>query len=56
MFYKKPEDYSQHVSGKWELFIELMQEARESRQKVVVFSQYLNKAEEHPDVRDVDSI
>lgn len=42
VYYKKPEDYTQHVSGKWELFIELLQEARESRQKVVVFSQYLH--------------
>lgn len=29
------------TSGKWDLFIELLSEARESGQKVVVFSQYL---------------
>ncbi len=30
-----------HESGKWDLFVELLEEARESRQKVVVFSQFL---------------
>ncbi|MFY7843300.1 MAG: DEAD/DEAH box helicase [Rhabdochlamydiaceae bacterium] len=33
--------YEDHISGKWELFVELLKEARESKQKVVVFSQYL---------------
>lgn len=33
--------YTQHTSGKWELFVELLNEARESEQKVVVFSQFL---------------
>src|SRR3990167_4856083 len=33
--------YETHASGKWDLFIELLQEARESHQKVVVFTQYL---------------
>lgn len=37
-----PQKYSNSTSGKWELFIELLQEARDSGQKVVVFSQYLN--------------
>lgn len=41
-FLKKPEDYKNFTSGKWELFIELLNEARESQQKVVIFSQYLN--------------
>lgn len=35
------QDYFQYESGKWDLFVELIAEARESGQKVVVFSQYL---------------
>ena len=35
-------NYTQHSSGKWDLFVELINEARDSGQKVVVFSQYLN--------------
>ncbi len=34
--------YQQHQSGKWDLFVELLYEARDSGQKVVVFSQYLD--------------
>lgn len=34
-------NYKLHRSGKWELFVELIKEAKESGQKVVVFSQYL---------------
>ncbi len=34
-------NYQKHHSGKWELFVELLSEARNSGQKVVVFSQYL---------------
>lgn len=34
--------YQTHQSGKWDLFIELLNEARNSGQKVVVFSQYLD--------------
>lgn len=34
-------DFHKYRSGKWDLFTELLQEARESNQKVVVFSQYL---------------
>ncbi|MCI0381467.1 MAG: DEAD/DEAH box helicase [Chlamydiae bacterium] len=34
--------YEKHQSGKWDLFVELLSEARESGQKVVVFSQYLD--------------
>jgi superfamily II DNA or RNA helicase len=38
---KQIEDYHHHASGKWDLFVELLQEARESNLKLVVFSQYL---------------
>lgn len=41
VYYKSPQDYRKHTSGKWTLFVELLREARESQQKVVVFSQYL---------------
>ncbi len=41
VYLKSPDDYQQYSSGKWELFLELLREARESQQKVVVFSQYL---------------
>ncbi|HSX27067.1 MAG TPA: DEAD/DEAH box helicase, partial [Chlamydiales bacterium] len=34
-------NYTSHHSGKWDLFVELLYEARDSGQKVVVFSQYL---------------
>ncbi|MES2274079.1 MAG: DEAD/DEAH box helicase [Chlamydiota bacterium] len=34
-------NYRAHASGKWDLFVELLYEARDSGQKVVVFSQYL---------------
>lgn len=33
--------YHQHQCGKWDLFIELLSEIRDSGQKVVIFSQYL---------------
>ncbi|HSW73127.1 MAG TPA: DEAD/DEAH box helicase [Chlamydiales bacterium] len=35
------EHYNKHTSGKWELFMELLNEALESDQKVVIFSQFL---------------
>ncbi len=35
-------DYHKHSSGKWDLFVELLDEVRDSGQKLVVFSQYLN--------------
>ncbi len=35
-------NFQKRASGKWDLFVELLQEARESGQKVVVFSQYLD--------------
>lgn len=41
VYLKQIDDYQSYPSGKWELFLELLQEARESQQKVVVFSQYL---------------
>jgi len=34
--------YYEHESGKWDLFVELLYEARDSGQKVVIFSQYLD--------------
>ena len=40
-FLKDPENYKNYQSGKWDLFVELLNEAQESGQKVVVFSQYL---------------
>ena len=40
-YFKTPLDYENYSSGKWELFVELLSEARESGQKVVIFSQYL---------------
>ncbi len=39
---KKFDEFQKMKSGKWDLFVELLQEARESGQKVVVFSQYLD--------------
>jgi superfamily II DNA or RNA helicase len=41
LYHKAPEAFRRHQSGKWDLFVELLAEARESGQKVVVFSQYL---------------
>lgn len=35
------DNYLHYESGKWNLFVELLEEARESGQKVVVFTQYL---------------
>ncbi len=40
-YYKTPQEYEKYPSGKWDLFVELLEEARQSGQKVVVFSQYL---------------
>ena len=39
---KQVDDYEQHSSGKFELFKELLEEARQSGQKVVVFTQYID--------------
>ncbi|MFN0065843.1 MAG: DEAD/DEAH box helicase, partial [Chlamydiales bacterium] len=38
---KDPTEYKQYSCGKWDLFVELLEEAYLSQQKVVVFSQYL---------------
>ncbi len=38
-------NYQKYQSGKFELFKELLEEARQSKQKVVVFSQYLGMLE-----------
>lgn len=38
---KDPKNYKKYASGKWDLFVELLSEAIESEQKIVVFSQYL---------------
>ncbi|MBP9841551.1 MAG: DEAD/DEAH box helicase [Simkaniaceae bacterium] len=35
------QSYHKHNSGKWELFVELFHEVRDSGQKMVIFSQYL---------------
>jgi superfamily II DNA or RNA helicase len=40
-YLKRPEEFRDFTSGKWDLFVELLSEARESQQKVVIFSQYL---------------
>ncbi|MBS0654253.1 MAG: DEAD/DEAH box helicase, partial [Verrucomicrobia bacterium] len=40
-YLKDAENYECYESGKWESFVELLEEAQESEQKVVVFSQYL---------------
>lgn len=41
-YLKTPQDFAKYKCGKWNLFLELLEEARESGQKVVVFSQFLN--------------
>ena len=38
---KDTKNYKKHTSGKWELFLELLEETRDSGQKLVIFSQYL---------------
>ncbi len=42
LVYKNPSAYQKHQSGKWDLFVELLDEVRASGQKLVVFSQYLD--------------
>ncbi|MCL5125670.1 MAG: DEAD/DEAH box helicase [Deltaproteobacteria bacterium] len=42
---KKSTDYTKYSSGKWDLFIELLDESLRSGQKVVVFSQYVKMLE-----------
>lgn len=41
LYLKDTENFEKYHSGKWELFLELLSEARASQQKVVVYSQYL---------------
>jgi superfamily II DNA or RNA helicase len=38
-------DYAKYASGKWDLFVELLEESLGSGQKVVVFSQYVKMLE-----------
>lgn len=45
MLEKEAMDYTKYASGKWDLFIELLQESLGSGQKVVVFSQYVKMLE-----------
>jgi superfamily II DNA or RNA helicase len=40
-----PQDYERHQSGKWDLFVELLDEILDGGQKAVVYSQYLNMIE-----------
>lgn len=39
---KQFDAFHKYRSGKWDLFVQLLQETRDSGQKLVVFSQYLN--------------
>lgn len=41
VYFQDPDGYAKYQSGKWERFIELLDEVRESNLKVVVYSQYL---------------
>lgn len=41
VYLRDVENFRHYESGKWDLFLELLGEAQESGQKVVVFSQYL---------------
>lgn len=41
LYLKEGKEYLNYPSGKWELCLELLEEARESGQKVVIFSHYL---------------
>lgn len=41
LYLNQPQHYKEHSSGKWDLFVQLLQETRDSQQKLVVFSQYL---------------
>jgi superfamily II DNA or RNA helicase len=53
---KEKEAFLKHSSGKWDLFVELLAEAHESGQKVVVFTQYLDMMdmiESYLDIRGI---
>ncbi len=41
LYLNQVKSYTQHTSGKWDLFVELVRETRATGQKLVVFSQYL---------------
>ncbi len=41
LYTKDIDNFEKHASGKWDLFVELVTEARNSGQKLVVFTQYL---------------
>lgn len=41
VYFQDPSQYAKYQSGKWDLFLELLHEARDGGHKVVVFSQYL---------------
>ncbi len=41
LYLDQVQQYKKHSSGKWDFFLELLQEVRGSGQKLVVFSQYL---------------
>ncbi len=41
LIHKDEGSYEKHQSGKWDLFVELLEESIATNQKVVVFSQYL---------------
>lgn len=43
VYYQNSENYEQYQSGKWERFVELIEEVLGSSQKMVVFSQYLSQ-------------
>jgi superfamily II DNA or RNA helicase len=43
VYWQNAPEYKKYQSGKWQLFVELLNEARDSGQKVVVFSQYLSQ-------------
>jgi superfamily II DNA or RNA helicase len=45
MLEKESKDYKKYSSGKWDLFVELLNESLVSGQKVVVFSQYVKMLE-----------
>ena len=45
VYLKDAAGYENYSSGKWSLFVELLREARNSKQKVVVFTQYLTMIE-----------
>ena len=44
VYLRDVENYTSYESGKWNAFVELLEEAHESGQKVVVFSQFLANA------------